>query len=359
VSERLVVVSFHLPEPEGTAAGRVLLATVEGLLAEGHQVTVRSWRVTPPSADLPPWCTWTPPPAAARHPMARVRTLRRPRWDAASLDVEVTPGAIAVADEFLSFPAIASAGVRVVTLHYLTRVDAEALGQRLRPASWQDARAEAYATRHASIVLAYSPRVAQLAAAPGGRPIPMAIHAPETLVPLVDEPVAANVADWRWPPNRAALDHLLHDWPSVRAAVPGGRLLLAGAGLEEVGTIAGVEVLGPVERAADVLAQAAVLAFPCPPTSGPKTKVLEAMANGLAVVTTPSGVEGVWDGHVAAEVAPIERYAAALTAALRDPGRRAELRRAGRDVVDEHHAPRAAARARIAAIRATDSSKSR
>jgi glycosyltransferase involved in cell wall biosynthesis len=241
-----------------------------------------------------------------------------------------------------------------MTVHYLTRLDAAALGRRLTPAGWQDARAERRAARRATVVLGYSERVAAACAARGAHPVPMAIPLPTDLLAPSDQPIAANVADWRWPPNRAALDHLLRTWPEVRAAVPGARLLLAGRGLEAVGTIAGVDVIGPVERSRDVLAGAAVLAFPCPPTSGPKTKVLEAMAHGLPVVTTPAGVEGVFGSGTLAEVAPLENFARALASLLREPERRAALRATAHQAILEHHAPRPAARARVAAIRGSE-----
>ena len=348
---RFFVVSFHLPELEGTAAGRVLRATTEGLLAEGHQVRVHSWRWSPPSEPLPDWCTWSAPAVPSRV-RSRLRSLRRPRWEAAALGVDVGDEVVAVADEFLSYAAIAGARQRVLTVHYLTKLDAAALGRSPTPAERQDARAERRAARAAGLVLGYSPRVAAAAAMPG-RSVPMAIDAPAAVVAPVERPVAVNVADWRWPPNRWALDRLLRDWPGVRAQVSGAELVLAGRGLEAVGAISGVARARPGgERSADVLASGAVLAFPCPPTSGPKTKVLEAMAHGLPVVTTPPGVEGIIDGEAAAFVAGEASFAGALVAALRDPAGRAQVAAAGRSTVDAHHAPRAAARARVEAITA-------
>jgi len=145
----------------------------------------------------------------------------------------------------------------------------------------------------------------------------------------------------------------LTHWPAVRDAVPGARLILAGRGLDpaRVGTIGGVEHVGAVGVPEDVLARAAVVAYPCPGTSGPKVKVIEALAYGVPVVTTPSGIEGL---HVAAEDGPVvaddHRFADALIALLRDPARRAAMAARGRPAVTATHAPLAAARLRMAAI---------
>jgi glycosyltransferase involved in cell wall biosynthesis len=207
-------------------------------------------------------------------------------------------------------------------------------------------------SRRASRLLAYSPRVAGALNAPATF-VPMALRLPEARLPLVDEPIAALLADWSWPPNRWALDRLLAAWPAVRTAVPAARLLLAGKGDASVGSLAGVEVLGAVARSEDVLSRAAVLPFPCPPSSGPKVKVIEALAAGLPVVTSEAGIEGVVTGGAkVASVAAAEpdAFAVALAGALRDPVTRAAHASAGADAIAAAHAPRPAARARVEAL---------
>ena len=345
----IAIVSAHLPEPEGTAAGRVLLATAEGLLDLGHRVRVWSWRPAPPEsgADLPSWCTWSPP----RGSSSRVRSVLSPRTESATSGFAPGDDEVVVADEFLSFAATASARCRVVTLHYSTSIDCRALGRRTAQ-DVQNLRAENRAVRAADLVLAYSPRVAGAALVPA-RFVPVAVPVPVGAVPPVEEPVAAVLADWTWPPNRAALDALLGAWPLVGDRVPGARLRLAGRGLEAVGQITGVEVLGTVRSSADVLAGAAVVPFPVPPTSGPKVKVLEALAHGIPVVTTGPGAEGLClpDG---AGVVRTTRAGLAddLASVLADPVRRASLGVDGRAAVLAAHAPRPAAAARVEALAA-------
>ncbi len=344
---RVDVLSRHLPAAQGSAAGRVLHATCEGLLAEGVEVALTCWGPEEP-AELPSWCTWSPlPPEPGWR--TRGRAALRPRSDVRRLTWQ--PRGVPVADDPLSAAALPAGGW--TTLHYATALDLAALraeGVRPRPRDLQDLRAErAVHRRFPGRVLTYSDRVAEWS---GGTALPVAVPVPPRPLPPVEQPVAALVADWRWPPNRVALQRLLRDWPRVRAAVPGATLLLAGRGEPCVATsvASGVEVLGSVSRSEDVLSRAALLAFPCPDTSGPKIKVLESAALGLCVVTTPAGAEGV--GSDALGVAAPGAFPGALIDLLLDPARRAELAARAQADVSAVHAPRPAARARKAVLEA-------
>lgn len=347
---RLSILSAHLPEVEGSAAGRALLALVEGLLHEGHEVDVVSWRPRAPAGDLPTWCEWRPLGGEPRL-VTKARALLRPRSDAGRLGWAPAPGARPVADDPLSFPAVGRHAGSVLTLHYLTALDDAALDRR-SARSVQDRRAERRAARTAATVLAYSPRVGAGCRAPAVT-VPIAYRPPPDPVAPVDEPVAALLADGAWEPNRVAIDRLVRAWPDVRRRVPAARLLLAGRNLGGVGAVAGVEVLGEVARAGDVLGRAGVVAFPCPATSGPKVKVLEALAHGVAVVTTAAGMEGIGPPGAplqGAVVTGADDLAPTLAGVLLDPGRRAELGAAGRSLVTAVHAPVPAARARVEAL---------
>jgi glycosyltransferase involved in cell wall biosynthesis len=261
---------------------------------------------------------------------------------------------VVVADDPVSFPAVDGHARSILTVHYSTVLDAAALGDR-SPRARQDRRAERRFARHAAGVIAYSDRVAAALVAPAAT-APIGCPIPAAVVPVVDEPVAACVADWRWPANERAARTLLAAWPLVRAEIPSARLVLAGTGSEgfdQPGQL--VQGLGRVADADEVLAEAAVLAFPCPATSGPKVKVLEAMAAGLPVVTTDAGVEGVGplDGSDPLPVtrAPVDPagFADAIVRSLRDPSGRAQQAAAARRVVEEHHAPKAVAARRVGA----------
>ena len=346
---RLSVLSRHFPDPDGTAAGRILYATCQGLLADGHEVSVCSWGPDAPESDLPAWCEWRRVEGLTG-PLGRLRGLLRPRRDAARTGWLPAPGTIALADDPLSFPSVDGHSHSVVTLHYLTKLDAAATRRRSL-ADVQDRRAEARAARGAHLVLAYSERVGAALGVPSSF-VPIAYPIPAEPLPPVEEPVAALLADWRWPPNRVALTRLLRLWPAVRELVPAARLLLAGKGLEGMGSSEGVRTLGYVADSREVLAQAAVVPFPAPNTSGPKVKILEAIASGIPVVTTDAGIEGLMlPGGVGAIVSSIARFGPELASLLGDPERRAAIGRAGREAAIAAHAPAPAARRRVAVLR--------
>jgi glycosyltransferase involved in cell wall biosynthesis len=348
---KLALVAWHRPEPEGTPTGRCLYALGEGLVAEGHEVAVWSWTRHAPDGPLPDWCEWRhlPPEPAWR---TRGRALVRPRHDIVRAGWRLPEDAVGLADEPISWSALRGEPRSAVTFHYLTRLDAAALGRRSAK-DVQDRRHEAFVARAAPAVLAFSERVGRIAGE-RTRVVPIAYPVPAEPLPTVDEPIALFLANWEWPPNVAALATMLDEWPAVRSLVPDARLLLAGWGSESlaVGDVGGVEVVGPVERAADVLARAAVLAFPCPPSSGPKVKVLEALAHGVPVVTTPAGVEGLHlAGGEGAVVVHGGGFAEALAKVLADPDERRRLGATGRAAIVAHHSPVPAARARVAALR--------
>lgn len=329
---RVEILSRHLPLAQGTAAGRVLLATGEGLVAAGVDLLVTSWSPDPPAGDLPAWCRWTPLPPESRL-RTRARALLRPRSDVVRLGW--SPTGIAVADDPVSAAALPVGGI--ATMHYATALD---LAGTPRLRDLQDLRAEGRLRRQVPL-LCYSDRVARWA---GGQAIPAALRVPPAALPLVGEPVAALVADWTWRANRLALTHLLRAWQEV--TLPGAQLLLAGRGGDPV-SLPGVRWLGPVGDVAEVLEQAAVLAFPCPDTSGPKVKVLEAGLAGLPVLTTAAGAEGL--ASDALQLSDLAGFGAALQALLADPQRRA----VGADIVREQlaaiHGPAPAAAARLEA----------
>ena len=133
-------------------------------------------------------------------------------------------------------------------------------------------------------------------------------------------------------------------WPAVRAAVPAAELFIVGVepppavqALARPGT--GITVTGAVPDVRPFVWDAALSVVPLRIGGGTRLKIVEALAMGKAVVSTPLGCEGlqVEPGRTleVAESAP--DFAAACVALLRDPARRAALGRAGRALVQEHY----------------------
>jgi glycosyltransferase involved in cell wall biosynthesis len=357
-TRRVVVVSRFLPDPHGPASARLLHGFAEGLREIGRDFEVRSWWPQPPSSDgRSDYVRWQPLPIEASWRL-KARALVHPRSDVLAGDWSVPGEALAIAEEPLSFPAVRGHPCSVLTVHYSPRLDHGAVpGSRAR--LLQDRRAERSATRSAAVVTAYSLRVAQSLTPSRGAlagAVPAAISLPPGPFDPVDAPVAACVADWTWPANQWALRRLMAAWPIVREQLPVARLLLAGAGLPP-GEAEGVSSLGPVARSDDVLGQAAALVFACPPTSGPKVKVLEAAAAGLAVLTTAAGCEGLDLGDDSVALMSDPQDAASLAAELcnllTDPGRRAAIAARARARIARTHAPAVAAKARMQCIERT------
>ncbi len=135
-------------------------------------------------------------------------------------------------------------------------------------------------------------------------------------------------------PNQTGLSFLLDAvWPQVRAAVPGATLAVAGGIGQRLGSwdaarlaSLGIETLGLVPSLEAEYARAAVCLVPLLVGSGIKIKLLEALAFGKAVVSTPIGVQGLeaW-AHEAMEVADdAATFAAAIVHLLTNAaGRRA------------------------------------
>ncbi len=150
------------------------------------------------------------------------------------------------------------------------------------------------------------------------------------------------VGGFSHPPNVDAACWLAREiFPLVRAHRAGAHLTIVGADPPRaVRRLASdrVTVTGFVPDAGAFLDRAAVVVAPLRAGSGMRVKLLQALARGKAVVTTPLGAEGL------AEDAPLRvartgaELAAAITALLTDPEARHALGRRGREYVAEHHA---------------------
>lgn len=109
------------------------------------------------------------------------------------------------------------------------------------------------------------------------------------------EPVVLFVGDLNYRPNREAVEWLLERVaPGVRAQVAEVRFVIVGAGPRPGLTDgSGVEFMGYVDDLCPHLAAARVVVAPLLSGGGIKLKVLEGMAAGRAMVTTPVGAEGI------------------------------------------------------------------
>lgn len=106
-----------------------------------------------------------------------------------------------------------------------------------------------------------------------------------------------------------------------------------------------VEVTGAVDDVRAALERVAVYVAPLFGGTGLKNKVLEAMAAGLPVVSTPLGINGIGPGNGIVVAEDAKDIAAAIVDLLADADRRAAIGAAGRARVIESFAWDASARA--------------
>lgn len=144
--------------------------------------------------------------------------------------------------------------------------------------------------------------------------------------------------------NMDAMVHFLSTiFPSIKAARPHVRLRITGkadpAQRAALPLVDGVELTGYVPDVRPVVARSWVEVVPLRTGGGSRLKVLEALALGTPIVSTPKGIEGldlVHNQHVLVADSPVD-FAAATLAILQQPDLRKKLTTAGHQIVRERY----------------------
>jgi glycosyltransferase involved in cell wall biosynthesis len=168
-----------------------------------------------------------------------------------------------------------------------------------------------------------------------------------TLRPRLDGPPRAGIIGTAgWPPTSSALERLTtRVWPEVHRNMPEARLIIAGRGMSSVpglDAVPGVDVRGEVPSAADFLGELSLLFYLVERGGGVKVKVLEAIASGVPVVTTPAGAERIEADEGVVVETDDRRLADAALELLRDHAARGERGAAGRAAFLRRYAPKPA-----------------
>lgn len=133
--------------------------------------------------------------------------------------------------------------------------------------------------------------------------------------PIVNIPFGIDMADYEkaeskenemkvfhlgsmdWTPNLEGILWFLEQvWPKVIAKTPSLTLYLAGRNMPSdllKGGFPNVEVLGEVPDATEFMADKSVMIVPLLSASGVRVKIIEGMAMGKTIVSTPIGAEGI------------------------------------------------------------------
>lgn len=135
--------------------------------------------------------------------------------------------------------------------------------------------------------------------------------------------------------------------PMLRKEIPDLRFSIVGIAptqaVRELSSLPGVEVTGFVESLDPWFERATMVVAPMLSGSGVQNKILEALAHGCAVATTPIGLEGISQLADVLEVIPPEAatWTQKLSRMLRDPGLLTDLAtRAPERVEQEFGLPR-------------------
>ncbi|WP_374763784.1 TIGR03087 family PEP-CTERM/XrtA system glycosyltransferase [Yunchengibacter salinarum] len=161
--------------------------------------------------------------------------------------------------------------------------------------------------------------------------------APDHLVFTGDMDYAPNQEAMRW--------FLAHVWPTVVAARPHARLVIAGRGGAALGPVVArapgdVRQTGAVEDMAAHIAAAAIVIAPLQTARGLQNKVLEGMAMARPVVATSAAHEGILAvaGKDLMVVDAPADMADSLLGLMAEPGRARALGERARAAVHHHHA---------------------
>ena len=365
---RVAVALTQPPLVEGGAPGKCAIGLLRGLVAHGVDVQALAARQSfavpgEPPSDLPVEVVPVlPEPGGAR---SRARTYLHPRSHlgrgpfAERFRALAETADVAHLEETESAPAGRGLAIpQVVHVQYLARRDRD-LGTPWRR-QFREVGLFALAERNAiagsRYLVASSPLVAE--ALRKSQPHAEIVLAPLSLdptlyprAPLDGPPVAGVIGTAAWPGTAGAMQRLVRRvWPLVLRLAPEAQLVLAGRGTDRLTDLArepGVTVLGEVPSASEWLRGLSVLLFPIERGSGMKVKVLESIASGVPVVTTPPGAEGIAPNAGVVVANDDEELARAAAAILRDESERRERGAAGNGMFEERYAPLPATRSLV------------
>jgi sugar transferase (PEP-CTERM/EpsH1 system associated) len=146
-----------------------------------------------------------------------------------------------------------------------------------------------------------------------------------------------------YPNQQCMLQFCRTTLPLIRGQRPGTKLVIVGADpapeVRRLAEIPGVSVTGSVADVRPYVRRSALMVAPLQIARGTQNKLLEAMAMGVPVVTSPAaagGVDALDRRHFLVASAPAE-VARAVLHILENPGERARLAHAGRQRMLSHH----------------------
>ncbi|MBT8145931.1 MAG: glycosyltransferase family 4 protein [Gammaproteobacteria bacterium] len=129
-------------------------------------------------------------------------------------------------------------------------------------------------------------------------------------------------------PNTNALAFLREAWPDIKNECPGATLLVVGRNPPQWSrSVEDWQVLGEVSSVPEAISKARILLCPINEGGGSRLKIIEAVANGLLVLSTKFGAEGFEQlaNQGSVVIAPIEDFANAAVMLMRQDIDHAEI----------------------------------
>ena len=132
-------------------------------------------------------------------------------------------------------------------------------------------------------------------------------------------------------------------WDRIHQAFPTTKFIVAGADatteIINLGNARNIEIAGYVESMIDTISQADIAVVPMQSGSGMQTKILEAMACGLPVVSTTLGLGVIKaiDGQSVMVADTVDEFVTAVTSLIQDEDKRKEMGANGRKLVESNH----------------------
>ena len=142
-----------------------------------------------------------------------------------------------------------------------------------------------------------------------------------------------------WPPNAAGVTWFVEQvWPLVVEQAPDATLTVIGKNPPKSidGAVGQVEATGYVDDPTPLLSETAAFIVPLHAGGGMRVKIIDAWSWGVPIVSTTIGAEGIayqHDKHLMIADEP-QPFADAVVALLKNGAKRAELRIAGREIVE-------------------------
>lgn len=157
------------------------------------------------------------------------------------------------------------------------------------------------------------------------------------------QPVFFHLGSMDWLPNEEGIRWLLENvWPAVMRKRPEAKLHLAGNKMPTdllKGEYPGVTVQGRVKNALSWMRARQVMVVPLFSAGGMRVKIIEGMALGKAIISTPIGAEGIEhsDGTNILLAGTVSDFVDRIIGLLDDPERIVRIGSEARQLVEEHY----------------------